>query len=390
MRTGDKTGNLFGFQVYTTKWHKNQPREEFSSLSFMLLSPSPLPPVVPTDPKLSPLKDMIMCIGLGTEINSTSPDVYVKLEMIPLKPNKHEPPLTHPQNPISLCTLDSLHLEKEGRCEVKKVELTPHTCEVQAKQKVEEVTPLMPSTNIQTERPDIDVSHTEEKGTDSNNFWQLVLCVPVWVVVLILAFILIISCALLAAFARGWRCKKIHGKDEEVNHGPNTEPLLEGTALAQSVRGNKAAQNLTDDPNSHNNPVHHDYDATYCRNQAPREGTNFSANTGHTNEANSAKSQKQFVKIEDRKDDTRTGAESLLLTGATGDGYSVAMENQADLIGNGVQPHHDQTKQRKRAAEASDSTLVDPTIQLRGETEIHATCNSQTNNQDQSQSESSL
>ena len=57
------------------------------------------------------------------------------------------------------------------------------------------------------------------------------------------------------------------------------------------------------------------------------------------------------------------------------------MENQADLIGNGVQPHHDQTKQRKRAAEASDSTLVDPTIQLRGETEIHATCNSQTNNQ---------
>ena len=65
-----------------------------------------------------------------------------------------------------------------------------------------------------------------------------------------------------------------------MNHGPNTEPLLEGTALAQSVRGNKAAQNLTDDPNSHNNPVHHDYDATYCRNQAPREGTNFSANTG--------------------------------------------------------------------------------------------------------------
>ena len=76
------------------------------------------------------------------------------------------------------------------------------------------------------------------------------------------------------------RCKKIHGKDEEVNHGPNTEPLLEGTSLAQSVRGNKAAQNLTDDPNSHNNPVHQDYDATYCRHEAPREGTNFSANTG--------------------------------------------------------------------------------------------------------------
>ena len=59
--------------------------------------------------------------------------VFAALEMIPLKPNKHAGPIQHPQNPISLCALDSLHLKKEGRCELKSVERNPHICEKQEK-----------------------------------------------------------------------------------------------------------------------------------------------------------------------------------------------------------------------------------------------------------------
>ncbi|XP_063728548.1 uncharacterized protein LOC134856112, partial [Symsagittifera roscoffensis] len=209
MRTGEKTSSLYGFQIYARKWHKDWTKEEVTSLNYMLPKSPRFPSVVPKDPKLNPLKDIIICFDLGTEIKSTIPDVYVTVELILLKPDKQATPVQHPDNPISLCTLDSLHLEKEGRCEVKRMELTPHTCEIKEEtptllKQVGEVPPSMPPTTIQVAR-----NTTESfRGTTSSpneevTFWTEDLSWPRWVVALIVilggALIVILSSALFAA-----------------------------------------------------------------------------------------------------------------------------------------------------------------------------------------------
>ena len=96
-------------------------------------------------------------------------DVYVTVELVLLKPDKQATPVQHPDNPISLCTLDSLHLEKEGRCEVKRMELTPHTCEIKEEtpillKRVGEVPPSMPPTTIQVARNTVNTAPPDWKS----------------------------------------------------------------------------------------------------------------------------------------------------------------------------------------------------------------------------------
>ena len=78
-RTGEKTSSLYGFQIYARKWHKDWTKEEVTSLNYMLPKSPRFPSVVPKDPKLNPLKDIIICFDLGTEIKSTIPGMSVSL-----------------------------------------------------------------------------------------------------------------------------------------------------------------------------------------------------------------------------------------------------------------------------------------------------------------------
>merc|ERR1712076_364817 len=66
---------------------------------------------------------------LGNKINSNFPenDVFITVEMIPLRPQQSSFPIVYPGNPV-LCELNSTSIKSEG-CELVSVNTEPQQCQ---------------------------------------------------------------------------------------------------------------------------------------------------------------------------------------------------------------------------------------------------------------------